>query len=117
MESVNTVPDSMKSVNQELIAQCFKNTYTSKSKLKVNDPKSIFGLISKQLTNRNDSTLSERKFLHALWKKSIKVIKNLSHITIIFYYNCCKNSDKNMHTSINTVYLIFRTILKIKHQV
>lgn len=73
MESEN-IPDSLKAASEELIRQCFKNTNTSKSNLKVYDPKSIFGIISKQITKRNESTLLERKYLHVLWTTSIKVI-------------------------------------------
>lgn len=84
MDSETEIPDSIKTVKLETILQCFTNTYTRKSNLKVYDPKSIFGNVSKQLTKRNDSTLLERKYLHALWHKSIKVVITIYIIVIIF---------------------------------
>lgn len=73
MESVHSIPVTLRQIPDSLILKSFEKFHNPKSNLNVSDPKSIFGKVSAHLTNNKKSTWEERRYLHLLWQNSIKV--------------------------------------------
>lgn len=73
MESALKIPDSLKSVTNEKIAEFFQKCSSRKQNLQVKNPKSIYGKVACELTQRPDSTFEERYYLYFVWKNCNKV--------------------------------------------
>lgn len=88
MESATNIPDSLKSVSIDQIATCFQKFGSRQQNLQVKNPKSIYGKVACEITQRAESTFEERYYLNLIWKNCNKV-NIIYNSTLLHFINTC----------------------------